>query len=280
MSGSKRNTNINHFSILSLRNNKEKTQIQLMNANNFDMRLYLRRKHAHAPSVLLLRVPHNKDRHYRNDLTDNHRSHQQKTHHPPHIVGLHVNNFDIHDTSTSSFGWQRYSDKIGRISPAPDMIYRNTYLEEKKADKSDRNTKHHSSSPSLKLNNSFSYFPSESLQQKNDNQQYRTVYDYIRESIRQIEQQRKLKQQNLSFRVQRPQNEDSTFRRVLGAKTSLSRSSSTTTQIQSSLVNNDLKNSKTLVNYINHARVVHSTTPPNQSFEQQQEQPFILSQIE
>jgi len=252
-----------------------------MNVNDVDMRLYLRRKHAaHIPSVLLLRVPKNKDRYYRNDLTDNHRSHQQqKNHHPPpHIVGLHVSNFDIHDTS---FGWQRHSDKIARISPAPDMVYRNTYLEEIKPD---RNIKHRrSSSAHLTSNNSFSYSPSESLQEKNDNQQHRTVYDYIRESIRQIEQQRKLKQQNLSFRVQRPQNEDSTFRRVLGekkpsSKTSLSRSSSTTTHTQSSLLNNDLKTSKTLVNYINHARVVYSTTPPpNQSYEQQQ-QPFVLSQ--
>jgi hypothetical protein len=237
-----------------------------MNIDDGDMKLCLHRKHRSSPGVLLLRVPNNKDRYYRHHLTNDHRvAYQQNKLQPPHMIGLNVNNLDIHDTSNSSFSWQRYSDKIGQISPAPDMLYRNTYLEETKGEKSNRNNKHRSSSPRLKLNNSFSYFSTESSQQKYDIHQYRTIYDYIRDSIRQVEQQRNAKQENFSFRIKRPQNEDGTFRRVLGekkpsAKTSLSRSSSTTIQTTSSLFSNDLKSPQSFVNYINYSRGFHSTT--------------------
>ena len=76
-----------------------------------------------------------------------------------------------------------------------------------------------------KLNNSFSYTPSESSQKKSFSHQYHNIYDYIRNSIRQIERQRNLKQQNITSRVQRPQNEDSTFRRVLADRKITTRSS-------------------------------------------------------
>lgn len=262
-----------------------------MNIQDVDMKLYFRRKRTPPPSVILLRVLNKNDHHYRNALTNNYRSHQQTKRHPPHMVGLHVNNLDVHDTSTSSFGWQRHSEKVSQIIPAPDIVYRNTYLEGKKQEKSNTNNKHYSSSsPPLKLNNSFANSSSESSTSSPSQinpYQHRTIYDYIRQSIRQIEQQRNLKQQNLSFRVPRPQNEDSTFRRVLGekrssARTSLSRSNSistttTTSQTKSTLFNNHLKSPQTFVNYINYSRVFHSTTP-NQSYEQEQLPRSVLSQ--
>jgi len=233
------------------------------------MKLYTRRKRTPPPNVLL--VPDNKDRSHRNDLASKYHSYRQQTHHPPHMVGLHVSNLDLHDTSSSSFGWQQYSHKNPRISLAPDIVYRNTYLGEKKQEKSDRNNKQeHLPSLRLKVSNSFSSIPSEPLTRKHyTHPPYQTIYDYIRESIRQIERQRNLKKENFSFRIRRPLNENTTLRRVLGEKkTSLSRSSSTTTQTKSSLFNNNLKDPQSLVNYINHSHVLNSTTS-NQSYEQQ-----------
>ena len=235
----------------------------MMSTADMDVKLYFRRKHTPPLSVLLLSAPVDKSRYYSTHL----RSHQQKTRHPPQMVGLHVNNLDIHDTSP---GWQRYSNKSVQVPSAPDVAYRNTYLEEPKREKSG-SYRSRSPSPSLKLNNSFSFAPAE----RHHSNQYRTIYDYIRDSIRQIEQQRNLKQQNISSRVKRPQNEDSTLRRVLGdrkpsTRSSLSRSSSTTrttTQTISPLINNDLKSPQSFVNYINFSRVLQPTTS-DQFYEQ------------
>jgi hypothetical protein len=152
------------------------------------------------------------------------------------MIGLRVNNLDLHDNSNSSFGWQRYSDKIGRISPAPDLVYRNTYLDKSKKKNST-------------LNHSFSCFPSQFSQQKHSIDRYENIND----RIRQIEQQ----QRNLPSRIQRPQNEDQTFRRIIGEKkSSISKSSSTT---QSSFFHSDLKSPESFVNYLNYSRLSRSS---------------------
>lgn len=215
-----------------------------MNILDTDLILYRRRNQTYPPSILLLRVPKDRDRYYRYDL----KTHREKQRPIPHMVGLRVNNLDLHDNSNSSFGWQRHSDKIGQISAAPDVLYRNTYLETRQREESEKNN-----TPRLKLNNSFSCFPSKSSQEKHSNNQYRTIHDRIHQSIRQMEQQR-----NLSFRIQRPQNEDRTFRRILGEKKSaISRSSSVMTT-KSFLFHRDLKSPESFVNYL---RLSQPTTP-------------------
>ena len=252
-----------------------------MSTADADMTLYFRKKHTPPPSVLLSQAPNDKDHYHHINPSIEHRSRQKKNHQPlPHMIGLHVNNLDLHDTSTSSVNWQRYSDKIGQLNPAPDVAYRYTYLEELKREKSNVNNGHYRSpspsprtqpSPRLKSNTSFSYIPSETSPKKHYLHQYHTIYDYIRDSIRQMERQRNLRQQNISSRVQRPQNDDSTFRRALGdrkfsTRTSLSRSSST--RATSPSFNNHLKNPQTFVNYINYSRTLHSTTS-HHSYQQQ-----------
>ncbi|CAF3678511.1 unnamed protein product [Rotaria sp. Silwood1] len=268
-----------------------------MSTVDVDMTLYFHKKHTPPPSVLLLTVPNDKYRDYDTSPTTEHRPYQPKKRQPPHIIGLHVNNLDLHDTSGSSFGWQRYSDKNNQLSLAPDVAYRNTYLDEIKQDKIPKNDEYHHScsllssnqkSSQSKFKDSSSCYSSESSKQINSSRQYSTIYDYIRASIRDIERRRNIKQQNISSRVKRPQNDDSTLRRVLGEKkspirTSISRNSSTTattttttTQTISSLFNNDLKSPQSFVNYINYSRTLHSATS-NQSYQQQQHR-SILSQ--
>lgn len=96
-----------------------------------------------------------------------------------------------------------------------------------------------------KSNNSFSKNLSELSTQKFYSLQYYKIYDYLRDSIRQIERHRNSKQEkNISSRVKRPQNEDSTLRQILGEtklskRTLISRSRLTTTQTLSSLFNYD-----------------------------------------
>jgi hypothetical protein len=242
----------------------------MMSSADVNMTLYFRRKHTPPPSVLLLTAPNDKDHYYHINPSVEHHSHHKKVRQPPpQMIGLHVNNLDVHDTSTLSFGWQRHSDKITHMHPAPDVAYRYTYLDEIKREKSNVNNGHQSSSssarsqpsPRLRLNSSFSHVPSESSKKTQRAQQYLTIYDHIRDSIRQMERQRSLKQQNISSRVKRPQNEDSTLQRVLSdrktsTRSSMSRSSSTTT---SSLFNNNLKSPQSFVNYINHSRALYPT---------------------
>lgn len=255
------------------------------------MALYFHRKHTPPPSVLLLTISKDTDRDDHAIPSTRHRSRQQNKRPPlppppppppppPHMIGLHVNNVEIHDTSSSSYGWQKYIDKTSQISLAPDVAYRNRYLEETKQEKFNVDEVHnHSSSISprsqksarSKLDNSLSYLQTE-LTSPKDHSATRssTIYDYIRASIREIERRRNFKQYNISSRVKRPQNEDSTLRRILGEKkssgrTSISRSSTTTAtatikKTMSTVFNNDLKSPQSFVNYINYSREFHSTT--------------------
>jgi hypothetical protein len=232
----------------------------MKNIGGIDTPFYYRKIHTPPPSIHLVTVPNSKDRNYRiSRSTDLHSS---------HMIDLHVNNFYVPDRASLSFGWQRHSTKITQVTPAPDVAYRNTYLEGPQRKKSDINNDHNHSRPLS--NYSFSYLRSKSPQQKYDSHQYHSIYDYIRNSIRHVEQQRKLKQ-DISLHIKRPQNEDMTLRRILSkrsasARTSVSRNGLTETTPLS--LNNDLQSSPTIVNYINHIRVLHSTTP-NQSNRQQ-----------
>ncbi|CAF0878638.1 unnamed protein product [Rotaria sordida] len=264
-----------------------------MAATDIDLTLYFRKKHTPPPSVLLLKLPHNnsptKDQQLRSNPSVELRSRQQKKRlATAPTFRVHVNNSDSRDSSISPSGWQRHSDKIAQIAPAPDVVYRNTHMEEPKREKSATNNSdyrsHISTSrspsprsqhsqhsqqqqqlPRLKTASSSSYNTSNSSQRKY-HYQYRTVYDYIRQSIKQIERQRNLKQQNFSARIKRPQNDDIVLRRVLGEK-----KNSTTSNI-SSTFKNDIRNPENFLNYVNHSReqvrILHTTTP-NQPYQRQ-----------
>jgi hypothetical protein len=259
---------------------------------DIDLTLYFRKKRTPPPSVLLLALASDKvykDRQHHVSPTVELRSRQQKKRQTTsHNTVSNANNSDNHESS-SLYGWQRHSDKIGHITAAPDVVYRNTYMEESKREKSATTIgdyrSHISTSrspsprsqqslhqpqqiPRLKTASSASHHTSDSSQHKSY-YQYRTVYDYIRESIKQIERQRNLKQPNFSSRVKRPQNDDSVLRRALAEKKTAA------TSKYSSISRNDLRNPQSLVNYINHSReqirVLHTTTP-NQSYPSQQHQ--------
>ena len=253
-------------------------------ASDIDLTLYFRKKRTPPPSVLLLSVPNektSKDQRNRTSPTVELRSRLTKRRQiTPHTVGASGNHLDNQESlSVSSYGWQRHSDKATHVVPAPDVAYRNTYLEDSRKDKlnsanadylsrssvsrSPSPRSQHSqpqSLPRLKTANIPSNHTSDSSPRRPQHQ-HRTVYDYIRESIKQIERQRNLKQ-NFSTRVKRPQNDDAVLRRVLGEKktSAISR--------RSTFSRNDPQNPQSLVNYINHSReqirVLHTTTPNQQ----------------
>lgn len=256
-----------------------------MAAPDSDLTLYFRKKYTPPPSVLLLKLPSNnnsnKTQQHRTSPSVELRSRQQKKPQTtPHTVRFNVSSSDTRELSLSPYGWQRHSDKVGQITPAPDVAYKYTYMDETKNEKSTSNNNEHHSClsnsrspsprsqhsqqqqhqqlPRLKTASSSSYHSTDSSQRKYYHQ-YRTVYDYIRQSIKQIERQRDLKQQNFSARVKRPQNEDAVLRRVLGDK-----KGSASSKV-SSISKNDLRNPQNLLNYINHSReqvrVLHTTTP-------------------
>jgi hypothetical protein len=262
----------------------------MMTTTDIDLTLYFRKKHTPPPSVLVVRLPNDKatkDPQRRISPTVELRSRQQKTR--PTTLNTNVspaNNSDIHDSSLVAYGWQRHTDKITHIGPAPDVAYRNTYLDETRREKSAvTSTEHGSRSsnsrspsprsqhsqqqqlPRVKTAGSSSPHTSNPSPRK-QYQQYRTVYDYIRESIKQIERQRNLKQQNFATRIKRPQNDDAVLRRVLGDKKSASASK------VSSVSRQNAGNPQNFVNYINHSReqvrVLHTTTP-NHLYQQQQQ---------
>ena len=196
-----------------------------------NMTFYQRRRQTPSPNILLVTLPDHYDRYPRFAL------HREQKPQIPRIIGCHVNNLDLHDTST----WQRSSDKRGRLSPAPDIAYRLTYLEEPRRAKSARTRS--------RFSQSFSYFSSQE-------QPSRTVYEPLLRSIRQNEQQRHLQEPSLScLRIQRPQNDDSTLRRVLKERKSFA---TTTYSRISSATHSNLKTSQSFVNYINHSRVFPS----------------------
>lgn len=254
-----------------------------MATTDTDLTLYFKKKRTPPPSVLLLAVPNEKTPKDPSSPTSPNvelrtTRQQKKRQITPHTVGAPVNHSDNQDSlSLSSYGWQRHSDKAAQITPAPDVAYRNTYLEESRRDKSSnansdylsRSSPSRSPSPRsqhslpqpltrLKTANIVSTNSTSDSSPKRPYHQYRTVYDYIRESIKQIERQRNLKQ-NFSTRVKRPQNDDAVLRRVLGEKKTSAISK------RSTFSRNDLRNPQSLVNYVNHSReqirVLHTTTP-------------------
>ncbi|CAF2330841.1 unnamed protein product [Rotaria sp. Silwood2] len=271
-----------------------------MAAADIDLTLYFRKKYTPPPSALLLKLPSNnsptKDQQPRSNPSIELRSRQQKKRlATAHTVGVHFHNSDSRDSSVSPPGWQRHSDKIGHVAPAPDVAYRNTYMEETKREKSatinsdyrshisssrspsprsqhSQQQQHQQQLPRLKTASSSSYNTSDSSQRRYH--EYRTVYDYIRQSIKQIERQRNLKQQNFSARIKRPQNDDIILRRALGEK-----KNSATSKI-SSAFKNDIRSPQNFLNYVNHSReqvrVLHTTTP-NQPYQQQPQTDYKYS---
>ena len=227
------------FSILSFRNHQaRKRPVQTMNTHQTDVILYRRRNRARPPSVLLIRVPDDRD--HRDQSKDN----RDKNRPIPHMVGLRVSNLDLHDNSTSSFGWQRSSEKFGRMSPAPDVVYRNRFHEKSEMILLPRRK-------STKSNSSFSSFSSKpSAQPKHTDYLYKTIYNRLRE----IEQQ-----ENPPVQLQRPLNEDQTFRRIIGEKKSPVTKYSYSTA-QSTFFPADLKSPESFVNYMNYSRRSQSTT--------------------
>lgn len=216
------------------------TDIQtLSSSSSIQMTFVHQRRQTPSPNILLVTLPDDQHRPYR--------IHREKKPQVPTVVGCQVTNLDLHDTS----GWQRSSDKIRRLSAAPDVAYRLTYLQGSSRTKSAK-TRPIPVLPSRpKVTQSFSYYPSEERPP-------RTIYDYILRSIRQNDKERNFQEPSLScFRVERPQNEDLTFRRVLkdrrpSAKTNYSSSSSAT--------HANLRSPQSFVNYINHSRGYQSPT--------------------
>ncbi|CAF3628181.1 unnamed protein product [Rotaria socialis] len=236
-----------------------------MSSADTDTTLYIRRKHSPPPSVLLLTKPNDNNYDYSSIISNG-------THQPTNIIDLHVKNSDVQDTSNLSFTWQRYSKKSGRISLAPDVAYRNRYLDEIEREKFNINNGNNQcysiSSRSQKsfqseFTDAFLDHKLKSLEQQNSSYKYSTIYDYLRASIRDNEQRRNSAQQNLSLRVKRSQNEDYTLRRALAnrkssIRISTSRSSSTTTQSISTYLNKNIKSPQSFVNYISYSRVANS----------------------
>lgn len=250
-----------------------------------DLTLFFRKKRTPPPSVLLLSVPNekkNRDQPSRTSPNVELRSRLTKKRQiTPHTVGVSGNHSDNQEClSVSSYGWQRHTEKAAQLVQAPDVAYRNTYLEDSRKDKSNSvNTDYLSRSsasrspsprsqhsqpqslPRLKTASASPTYNTSESSPRRQHPQYRTVYDYIRESIKQIERQRNLKQ-NFSTRVKRPQNDDAVLRRVLGEKKTSAISRRTT------FSRHEQQNPQSLVNYINHSReqvrVLHTTTPNQQ----------------
>lgn len=216
-----------------------------------DLTLLVRRRHSPPPSVLLVTLPSqtlNSDRRQPLSPAAQQRTdvekHQRRVA-PPAFVG-----FQVHEPLTSSsLSWQRHSEKIAQLTAAPDVAYRNTYLDADKRETSDKRR-----SPSSHV------LHSARRSMASPSPPY-SVYDYIR----QVEQQRKIKQANLTGRVQRPQNEDCTLRRILAEKKSSARSRTSVTTSNSystvSSFNQDLKSPQSFVNYINYSRIFPSVVP-------------------
>lgn len=173
----------------------------------------------------------------------------ERKHRLPKMIGLHVTNLHLTDNTTdSAYNWLSSAERNTRLSAAPDHFYLNTYGNAKKQEANDNS----------KLNSPKIGSPTAKKSQ--------TIYDYIRQSIRLVEQQRNNRQEILTYRIQRPFNEDPRYRRtqrekrasVLPALSQCS-SSTTQTQTQSSIVPTDLRTCENLLNYINHSRSIHST---------------------
>ena len=249
-----------------------------MTTTDIDLTLHFRKKYTPPPSALQARaVIHehsSKDRPHRVSPSLERRSRPPKYRHATaHTVTAQVNNLDLHETSISSYGWQRHSEKASLLLPAPDVVYRNTYMETPKREKSatvTNDSRSHLSSPrSMSPRSQHSQQPPQpfprlktastasqrtlepSTARRYDHHQYNSVYDYIRDSIRQIERQRNLKQKYFATRVKRPQNDDSTLRQALREKKNSAVGSS---RKSSSGFKDDLRSPESFINYINYSR--------------------------
>lgn len=244
-----------------------------------DLALNLRKKYTPPPSALQTRRIHEasaKERTHRASpvFERSARPNRYRQATAP-TASFQVSSHDFNDGSLSSYGWQRYSDKISQLAPAPDIVYRNTYLDGSKREKSatltndsrSRLSSPRSSSPQsqqsqqrlqpfprLSTASSSSMRTVDSSQRKYDHQQYNTVYDYIRDSIRQIERQRNLRQQYFSTRIKRPQNDDNVLRRALREKKNSASTSAKTNGNGSVKTANDLRNPESFINYIKYTR--------------------------
>jgi hypothetical protein len=268
-----------------------------MTTADIDLTLHFRKKYTPPPSVLQAKAlahEHSaKDRPHRVSPSLERRSRPPKYRHATaHTVTVQVNNLDLHETSISSYGWQRHSDKASQLLPAPDVVYRNTYMEAPKQEKSATQTSdsrsrvssprslsprsQHSQPPPqpfprLKTASTASQRTVESSStRKYDHHQYNSVYDYIRDSIRQIERQRNLKQKYFATRIKRPQNEDTTLRQALREKKNSATGSS---RKSSGAFKDDLRSPESFINYINYSREqirqLQSESPRNPSYQPQ-----------
>ena len=192
-------------------------------AASIDLTLNFRKRDSPSSSHLLFKLPSGSftdDQHRPISPSAGWRSshHQQKTHQPTsRSIDVSVRKLDLHNASCSSHDWQRYSDRRGLLTPAPDVAYRNTYLEPLQRTGSARtqsdgharlasassscsshSQQQRQQAPRLPTSRSSSFKAFNSSQRKHDHFHYSTIYEYIRESIRQIEQQRQLRPQYFS----------------------------------------------------------------------------------
>jgi hypothetical protein len=163
--------------------------------------------------------------------------------------------------TTSNTGWQQFSSRTPHIVPAPDVVYRNTYMKAIKRDQSSTLTNdvhaHLVRSCALstvsqrKSPKSYRHQTNELSSRHVVRHQCQTVYDCIRHSIRQIEQQRQVRESYDSQRIERPQNHDSVLHRALRMNNDSTRSSARLTRTDRKL-HDDLRCSKSLINCINY----------------------------
>ncbi|CAF0726845.1 unnamed protein product [Didymodactylos carnosus] len=257
-----------------------------------DIMIYYKKKHTPPPSVLLLTVPSDtmsRQKHLHDDLRSRNRLLRRQARQPPattlDIQPKHNTDVENYLSNAQTYNWQRQEAKASVINMAADIVYKNTYMNDSdprskssaSGDRSPRRSNDVSAFPRLKTApNNLSKFitpsskPVPVLTRGNtsdsfhsDRVQYRTIYDYIRESIRSVVQQRNLKQYNFSTRIKRPQNEDIFLRRALDKrnhyqynKNDDEHSSSTT----ATYFSNELKSPQSFVNYVNHSREKTSLT--------------------
>lgn len=244
-----------------------------------DLALNLRKKYTPPPSALQTRRLHGtsaKDRvHQASPVLERSARPMKYRQATAHTTSLQTSSYDFNEASISSYGWQRYSDKMAQLPPAPDIVYRNTYLDGTKREKSatltndsrSRLSSPRSLSPQSQQSqqrsqpfqrvstaSSSSIPTADSSQRRYDHHQYNSVYDYIRDSIRQIERQRSLQQQYFTTRIKRPQNDDNVLRRALREKKNSATSSAKTTGTGSVKTANDLRSPESFINYIKYTR--------------------------
>lgn len=200
---------------------------------------------------------------------------------------ISTKNAEVYEMSMSSYGWQRHADKIAQVSPAPDVLYRNTYLGPTIRDKStplQSDSRSHLSSPRsvsprsqqsqqqysrIKTATTHSSKATEMPSKNFEHPQYHTVYDYIRDSIKRIERQRNLKQQYFSTKIKRPQNDDVILRRVLRDKKNSSTNSIANRDSspgRSPSTYEDIRSPESLINYINYSKQRIRLRDPHSAF--------------